>query len=110
MLNPFYGETYIRGPVSSASTTRSKKTTCAEDKKHASVLRNSQYSSNFGYGFRANCRTYSQAIFDDAPGTEMKKKCTQYNTVRRWVAFPPPSSGGTFITETICIKWEWVVP
>jgi len=104
VLNPLYGETYIRGPVPSADITRLKKTTCREDRNYASALRNAQYSSNFGYGVRCNCRTYSQAIFDDAPGTELTYQCLLWGPFR-WTS--SAGSRGTPYQVRDCLQWGW---
>jgi hypothetical protein len=100
-LNPFAGKTYTRGAVPGAGVKRKKKTTCSEDMNYISQLENDQFFSNFGYGFRSNCRTYSQMVFDEAPGIEYKWVCLEYE----YICYA--SSGGFAGCVRVCKRGEW---
>ena len=104
--NPLAGETYQPDPVSNAGIYQKKQTTCQEDMDYISQLENDQFRG--WYYFTTNCRHYSQMVFDEAPGTEMKYKCIKWESTT--VYYPPSISGvgGYYRTVTRCVKWDWV--
>ncbi len=74
------GETYITDPVPTATVSQKKKTTCEQDRAFFLKLF-SHRNHSAPYNAKLNCRSFSQGWFNNAPGTEIPKKCvrTVYN-------------------------------